>query len=119
MRAKELIPTIGVADLDEAIAFYTKMGFKKEWKWPENQPTHAEVSIDGIKVMMVRKEEDNIQKADLYIIVEGVIDFHKKISGRLNHISGLEKTDYGMLDFSLDDPWGNFITFGESSEGYE
>jgi uncharacterized glyoxalase superfamily protein PhnB len=113
MRGIELIPTIGVSDLDAAIVFYQKIGFKKEWKWPEDAPTHASVFMDNIKIMMARNESAHIAKADLYLKVEDVLAFHKEIQGKVDGVSDLEKTDYGMLEFVVTDPWGHIITFGE------
>jgi catechol 2,3-dioxygenase-like lactoylglutathione lyase family enzyme len=119
MRATELIPTIGVTDLDEAIEYYVKLGFKKEWKWPEDSPTHASVSLDAIHFMMVKKEVEYIQKADLYIRVEGVVDYHKRMQGAVEGVSELIKTDYGMLDFSFTDPWGHLFSIGEPHGEYQ
>ena len=113
MRATELIPTIGVTDLDRAIDYYGRLGFNEEWKWPEANPTHASVSLDAIHVMMVKKSPELIQKADLYIRVEGILDYHKQMQGAVDGVSELLKTDYGMLDFSFTDPWGHFFTIGE------
>ena len=119
MRIQALIPTIGVTDLDDAIKYYEGMGFSKDWKWPENEATHASVSQDGFSLMMVHQNPDDIQKADLYFKVNGVIHFHKQIQGNLEGISDLQQTQYGMLDFSCIDPWGHCITFGEPDGEWE
>ena len=115
----KLTPTIQVHSLDEGIAFYEKLGFKAQWKWPDDQPTHSSLAKDEISFMITSVEkEKGIQKADLYFWVNDVEEYHRKVKGSGVDLPDLVKTDYGMLDTSIVDPWGNHLTFGEPKGEY-
>lgn len=115
MKLECITPTIQVTDLIQGIEFYEQLGFEKDWLWPENNPTHASVSMNGVNFMMVKARDNHIQKADLYFTMEDVRSFHHHLKKRLT-VSDLIQSDYGMLDFSIEDPWGHHLTFG-TAEG--
>jgi catechol 2,3-dioxygenase-like lactoylglutathione lyase family enzyme len=115
-----LTPTIGVGSLDEAIDFYSKLGFEAQWKWPESNPTHSSLKRDGTNFMIqliINPEE--IQKGDLYFWVQNIQEFHQSLKDQGLDLPHLSKTEYGMLDTSLNDPWGHHLTFGEPQGEYE
>lgn len=108
-----IVVTIGATELHEAQRFYEALGFKADWLWPEEKPTHLSLSYGAVSFMVSRQMAEDIQKADLYFRVEGVQDLHD-IFKKLNlDISPLTQSTYGMLDFSFCDPWGHLLTFGE------
>jgi uncharacterized glyoxalase superfamily protein PhnB len=115
-----LTPTIGVGSLDTAIAFYSKLGFEAQWKWPDQNPTHASLKKDETNFMItfVRNEE-KIQKGDLYFWVENIKEYYQNLIESGVEVPALVKTDYGMLDTSITDPWGHQLTFGEAHGEYE
>ena len=116
MKLNSIISTIQVTDLDEAIDFYVKIGFEKRWKWPEQEPTHASVGSDGHSIMMAKVNQSHaIQQADLYFTVEGVEGHREMLSQHDLDLSPMVQSAYGMKDFSLVDPWGHHLTFGEPS----
>lgn len=69
----------------------------------------GEVEISFVK----SKKEDGIQKADLYIQVDDVKNLHLDLSKKNIEVSSLVHSDYGMWDFSIHDPWGHHLVFGE------
>ena len=44
-------------------------------------------------------------------------DFHRRLRQELGaEVPAIVETDYGMRDFSLTDPWGHQLTFGQGVE---
>lgn len=119
LKINRFIPTIQVTDLEKAVAYYQKLGFNHDWFWPENGPTHASVSCSSFSFMMVLVDDhSDIQKADLYFVIEGVEAFHKQVEDLSYSPSDLIQSAYGMLDFSIRDPWGHHMVFGEPHGEY-
>ena len=112
-----LIPTISVRNLDEAILFYQKLGFNLDWKWPQSKPSHASL-LNGKHSFMItiHQGKGDIQRADLYFIVDNVGELHQHYQLLNLAVSDLFDTEYGMIDFSLEDPWGHHLVFGQAKE---
>lgn len=131
---EKTIPTLAVPDLDAAIEFYEKLGFNVDWKWPENEATHAGLMLGECSIMVSLSEPD--ERGEIYFIVSDVMACHKyimaakpwKLAGkagglanrpdcppsRANHPpNNPEERSYGLKDFSLIDPWGHCLIFGE------
>ncbi len=120
MILQSITPTIQVTDLRKAISFYQKLEFSEDWRWPESNPTHASISNNGHNFMIVRKDETkDIQRADLYFTVSDIKVYHQAIISTDLEIPTLQLTDYGMLDFTITDPWGYLLTFGSPSGEYK
>ena len=120
MKITGIVSTLQVHDLDTAIQFYINLGFELEWKWPDQNPSHASIKSSGWSFML-EKIDSSIKpaRADLYFRVENVEDLHKSIEEKDVQNSGLQKTDYGMLDFSITSPNGHHLVFGEPSGEYQ
>ena len=116
---QNVMPTIGVTDLKLALDYYASLGFKFEWIWPDHHPTHASMSRDKTHLMFVQKKQEDIQQADLYFIVTNVSGLHQDFLAKDIKIGPLIQSEYNMLDFSLHDPWGHHLTFGQASEDSE
>jgi uncharacterized glyoxalase superfamily protein PhnB len=120
MKVVGLNPTLQVHDLKKAYEFYVALGFKLEWMWPEENPTHGSVSSGNFAFMFAQIDEDQKpQLGDLYFKVEDVESLHKEIKSKNIQVSELIKQEYGMLDFSLTDPFGHHIVFGQPSSEWE
>lgn len=120
MKFESIVPTITAHSLHKAKEFYAHLGFSVDWMWPDDKPTHLSLSWDGVSFMVQNVEEaSSIHRADLYFRVAGVRELHNSMSQKLDSLPDLIKTDYGMLDFSIDDPWGHKLTFGEPDGEWE
>ncbi len=111
---KQVSPFIQVTDLDQASSFYNRLGFEQEWIYPDARPTHMSMKCQGVEISFVLSEEVR-SISDLYIHVEGIEKYHQLFSQKLDSVSSLIMSDYGMRDFSITDPWGHHIVFGEYS----
>lgn len=110
-----LTPTLQVNDLDQAIAFYTMLGFQTQWIWPEEKPTHASLQKDATSFMISLVDPSKeIQRSDLYFWVEDIESYFIQLKDAGLDIPELADTDYGMRDTSITDPWGHHLTFGEA-----
>jgi len=117
-QAKTVIPTLNVLDIASALDFYTRLGFKEDWKYPnEKSVTEVGLCLGDISVMLSFSESNNIQKQNVYVIIENVESYHEYLKNSLVQVSELVSSDYGMKDFSVTDPWGNLFTFGEEYKG--
>ncbi len=120
MKITGIISTLQVHDLDLSIAFYQNLGFNIDWKWPEDSPSHASISSSGYSFMLEKIGKESIpEKADLYFRTEGVEQLHKVFADKNIEVGDLQKTDYGMLDFSIKSPNGHHLVFGEPSGEYQ
>jgi len=118
-KLETIVVTIGVTDIDQAEVYYQKLGFTREWTWPDDNPTHASFSRDGVSFMVVLKSSmEDISSADLYFRIRGTRQLYKSLSSAQIIKSELIKSSYGMLDFSITDPWGHHLTFGEPDGVY-
>jgi len=120
MKITAIVSTLQVHNLDTSIAFYTKLGFDLEWKWPEINPGHASISSSGYSFMLEKIDDSQKpDKADLYFRVEEVEQLHKNFKNNNITVADLQKTAYGMLDFSVQSPNGHHLVFGQPSGEYE
>ena len=114
MKVIGINPTLQVQDLKVASEFYISLGFNLDWIWPDENPTHGSVSSGGFSFMFAKIDNDKKpEKADLYFKVEEVEQLHAELKSKKIEVSDLVKTEYGMLDFSLTDPYGHHIVFGQ------
>ena len=115
-----IVTTIQVPHLEKAIEYYEQFDFVKEWAWPDADPTHASLSKDGIGFMITKSlDHTSIQKGDLYFRISNVEGYYSYLKDQGIIDVELVQSDYGMLDFSITDPWGHRLTFGEPKGDFE
>ena len=73
------------------------------------------ITLGGVELSFVLAPEIT-SKADLYIHVIDVEKYHHAFSKKIEKISPLVNSGYGMRDFSIHDPWGHHLVFGEALE---
>lgn len=132
--ATSVMPTLDVDDLERAITFYASIGFVEKWRYPDPAPaypldgnpdvvkrhwTHAGVALGDVGFMLAADRCDGpIHRQNVYVFMKDVRGYHdyvRKVLGE-SSVPDLESQDYGMVDFSLRDPWGHLLTFGEATE---
>ena len=125
MTINQLTPELLVEDIPETISFYKeKLGFHTEIKFPEKDPTFVQVGRDDIHRMLYNrsgfeKEIPRLKKTKmggsvlLYIKANKINGFYKKIKNRVSIIQPIHKTNYGSLEFTMEDNNGYLIAFSE------
>lgn len=118
-KVNDVMPTLSVGDLEEAVAYYRAIGFLEEWTHPPgDSPTHVGLSLGSVNLMLAACSDppETIQRQNLYFFVEGIAAYHQWVQESLGEsLPDLVDADYGMRDFSIRDPWGHLLTFGEES----
>ena len=131
------IPTIPVPDLGAGIEFYRRLGFALDWKYPDPAPTHAGLMLGSTSIML--SECNPFERCEVYFIVDDVDACHAAILAAepwtlVEAAAALAKMDdcpprqalvapeapvdkpYGLRDFAVIDPWGNWMSFGQELE---
>jgi catechol 2,3-dioxygenase-like lactoylglutathione lyase family enzyme len=112
-------PVFHVADLTAALRYYLEsLGFDRVFTWG-TPPFYAGVRMGStvIHLNASREAADRRGKGAAYIFIErsGVDDYYKLVAGRGATIVGdpPKAYEYGLKDFKLADPDGNWLSFGE------
>ena len=115
---KEQVPAFEVPDFELAIEFYSRLGFRVEWKWPKAVPTHLGMRHGPCALMLTLGEAT--ERGEIYYVVDDVRGCFKSIMDArpwevaptcmAPDVPTLKA--HGHEDFSLKDPWGHQLTFG-------
>lgn len=115
-RFEALAPMLQAADLDATVAWYTGvLGFAsiaRDEGW-------VRLERDEVALMFITDEEFGSPQATgtQYVYVDDAMALWNDIKARVQAERGPEQTDYGMLEFTIKDPNGYLLTFGQSVEG--
>lgn len=114
-----VIPTLSVDDLAAASAFYTALRFEHEWSFPEDGPaSHMGFSFGVVTIMLALDLDTGgaVARQNLYFVLGDLDDYHAELRRDLDaEVPAIVQADYGMRDFSITDPWGHLLTFGQES----
>lgn len=109
-------PFLATDDLSAALAFYLdKLGFSLAWEW--GQPTElAAVCRDEVELTLTSRADakpGGISR--LYLHIDGIDDYHARLLAAGVVITvAIADRPYGMRDFSVTDPAGNVLCFGQA-----
>lgn len=109
-------PFLASEDLPVSLAFYLdKLGFTLAWEW--GQPAElAAVCRDEVELTLASRADakpDGISR--LYLHIDGIDDYHAQLLDAGVVISvAIADRPYGMRDFSVTDPAGNVLCFGQA-----
>ncbi len=116
---KQLSPQLLVANMDRAIAFYTKiLGFAVDFRYEDfycglvkdGWSIHLKVTEDPIAELKNRRNNEHI---DLTFAVEGIEDLYRKMADlSVEIVQPLREMPYGK-EFYIADPDGHVIAFLE------
>ncbi|MEP7253127.1 MAG: glyoxalase superfamily protein [Ginsengibacter sp.] len=118
MIAEKVIPVLRIFDYAKALEFYKDwLGFNIEWehKFEENFPVYMEAVKDGITLHLSEHHGDATPGSHVFIWCTGVKEYHEELNNKKYKYNrpGIEKTFYGSLAFTVNDPFGNKISFNE------
>ncbi|GEN71636.1 glyoxalase superfamily protein [Chryseobacterium lathyri] len=118
MKATRIIPILRIFDYQKAVEFYVDwLGFKIVWEhyFEENTPVYMEVEKGDIVFHLSEHHGDGTPGSRVFIWGQEVAEYHKELLDKKYKYNrpGLEKTFYGAVSFTVDDPFGNKIIFNE------
>ncbi|QPJ60856.1 MAG: hypothetical protein G3M70_02710 [Candidatus Nitronauta litoralis] len=123
MKLTAMQPMLSVADINKSLEFYqAALGFKcinsdkelKEWKW-------AQLRSDNVTLMLtqnggpVHPEGEHDFNTVFYFYPDDVVSLYEKLKQEGYSVTDLIVTFYQMKEFSLKDPDGHFLSFGQDT----
>ena len=117
-RLTSLAPQLLVADLARSIAYYKKLGFTFGEPW---EGFYAIGQLDGLELHLkeppvdeaARRHGRDQEHLDAAAGVDGIEAFYARCTANGVKIhKPLAATEWGTLDFYIEDPDGHIISFG-------
>lgn len=109
-------PFLATEDLPATLAFYLdKLGFSLAWEW--GQPAElAAVCRDQVELTLANRADAKPRGISrLYLHIDGIDDYHAQLLAAGVAITvAIGDRPYGMRDFSVTDPAGNVLCFGQA-----
>jgi len=108
-----------VRDFAEALAFYPEvLGFEVGWTWGD-PPGYASVCRDRVEINFGAPQQgQGIVPSGIYIAITNIDSYYARIQARGAEIAvPIGDRDYGMRDFTVVDPSGNRLSFGQATSG--
>lgn len=121
MKMNRTIPVLRIFDEDVARAFYVEfLGFTVDWehRFGDNFPLYCQVSKDDCLLHLSGHHGDACPGAAVVVSIEGVHEYNAALLAKdYKHAKpGLEETEWGTRQMSIQDPFGNRLTFSEQLE---
>ncbi len=112
-----LAPILPVRDMDKALDFYKRLGFKEGFLWQE-PVTYAVLNVgENVAVhlsLLDQKHRNSMVKSIIYLFVHDVDAMYQRcLDEQIAIHVELADRDYRMRDFEILDPDGNLLTFGK------
>ena len=129
MKLKNLIPMLNVSDINGSLSFYEQaLGFKvvsdpkavEEWRWATIRSGETELMLSETETDVGLKSPIDPQESThwpsiFYFYPDSVSQLYEHIK-RCGYVpTPLIDTIYGMKEFSIQDPDGHMLSFGEDS----
>jgi catechol 2,3-dioxygenase-like lactoylglutathione lyase family enzyme len=115
---ERVIPVFRIFSVEKAREFYLDfLGFKVDWeaRFGADLPLYMQVSRDGFAIHLSEHHGDATPGSKVFVAVTGVHDLHRELTDKKYRYNrpGLQEQDWGMTELTVNDPFGNRITFGE------
>lgn len=112
------IPILRIFDVAKAKEFYIDwLGFKIEWEhqFEENMPYYIGIKRDNIEIHLSEHYGDATPGSKVFIVCDEIKKYYDELQSRpyKYYRPCLEKTFYGSLELSIQDPFGNKLSFNE------
>ncbi len=112
------IPILRIFDVTRAKEFYIdwlrfKIDFEHQFE--ENTPYYIGISRDDIQLHLSEHHGDGTPGTHVFITCNEIEKFHSELQSRpyKYYRPGIEKTFYGTLEITVQDPFGNKLSFNE------
>jgi uncharacterized glyoxalase superfamily protein PhnB len=115
---RDVVPLLVSRNLPATIDFYTVMlGFTLDAAWPEGQPVWCQMSAGDARVMFMAPRDTGAPatglSGTLYFYPEDVAKLWETVRELVAVERPLAVTGYGMREFSIKDPNGYELSFGQ------
>ncbi len=116
-RFHSISPFLGTDDLPATLAFYReKLGFDLAWEWGSPLEVAA-VCRDQVEITLTCRPDakpDGISR--IYLAMDAIDIYYAQLQQAGVPIAvTIGDRPYGMRDFSITDPAGNVLCFGQAS----
>jgi uncharacterized glyoxalase superfamily protein PhnB len=110
------VPILSVTDLSGALDYYQNvLGFRVGWSWGE-PPRLASVCRDRVEVNLSQSPAAQPTASRVYFQMAGVDAYYNQLTVAGASVTvALAERPYGMRDFTIVDPSGNELSFGEAT----
>ena len=113
-----VVPILPVRDLTRAMAFYRRLGFSAH-SW-QNGNTYAFIQRDGHELHLSRSEKltgNQSPAAAYFYLVKGTAESLEAEfrAAAIEILEPLAPRPWNMKDFTISDPDGNMLHFGEDA----
>ncbi|HEY8949534.1 MAG TPA: glyoxalase superfamily protein [Rhizomicrobium sp.] len=113
-----IVPILRMFDVAKADEFYLGfLGFKVDWehRFDDNAPLYRGISRGDLILHQSEHHGDGVPGQHLRINMQGVEEYQKELSAKnyRYYRPGVQKTEWGTLEMSVTDPFGNRIFFSE------
>lgn len=116
-----VVPMIHVPDVAATADWYRSLGFTlEETNEDEGELNWARLRLGASYVMLNaggRPSEASRRDVDLYVTTPGIDALYEKVQEFAEVVFGPNDAFYGMREFTIRDPNGFWITFGERQPG--
>ena len=115
---QQVIPVIRILDVEKAKEFYLGwLGFTMDWehRFGENFPLYCQVSKAGLQLHLTEHYGDCIPGSCVRIFWKDVRTWQKELREKdyRYYKPGLQSKEWGTIELSLLDPFGNHLIFFE------
>ncbi len=111
-------PILPVADMTATIEFYEKAGFDVRCY---ESGGYAFVSLDDESIFDLDVAEPALvtsaNKAGCYLVIADADGWHRRLVSAGLPVTDLDDKPWGMREFTLSDPNGNYIRIGRPADG--
>lgn len=130
MILQHLVPMLNVADIDASLDFYRDMlGFEvvsdpaavRQWRWATIRSGNTELMLsesrhEDAKAEITDPHRDTSWPCIFYFYPDDVVALYAHVIANGQEPTALEVSHYGMREFSLNDPDGHVLSFGQDAE---
>jgi len=123
MKFTSVVPILRTFDTDKATQFYVDyLGMTVDWehRFGDDFPLYRQVSRGDLVLHLTEHHGDSTPGSAVYVRMTGVRELHAELMSRWTvgqNKPGLEEQDWASVEFSVIDPFGNKLRFGEASDG--
>ena len=130
MQLKHLVPMLNVSDIDKSLEFYRGgLGFEvvsdpaavRQWRWATIRSGHTELMLSESRrepgnPWIADPHEDTDWPVIFYFYPDDVMRLYAQVLAEGYKPTAMRVTHYGMREFSLVDPDGHVLSFGQDAD---